>query len=289
MSNRPRGMSQLDYLWVTYGGYSISKEAQEDPSVFIPTQELVLDLIKQTSNKTVGSISLKGNKLILYSTDGFEIDQVDITELTSNNVKLVDFGSKLISQQDIDKGCQFELNTKVYYIKLDNGQQFYAKQESLSGSETSSIKTEIIDGKIVSTLKIDSNQGNVLLSTDKGLKATLPFKNLGVPVQFTYITQDEYNQLSEHKLGTLYFIKDKPYYYLNGVKVGGESTVEIVDQLPVLGENGKLYILKTGNQYRIYTYSNGVAIAVGSEGELALDKVNQRVLDIEQTLTWKEY
>lgn len=287
MNNRPRGMSQLDYLWVTYGGYSISKEAQKDPSIFIPTQEFVLDLIKQTSNKTVGSISLKGNKLILYSTDGFEIDQVDITELTSNNVKLVDFGSKLISQQDIDKGCQFELNTKVYYIKLSNGQQFYAKQQS--GSETNSIKTEIIDDKIVSTLKIDSNQGNVLLSTDKGLKATLPFKNLGVPVQFTYITQEEYDQLSEHKLGTLYFIKDKPYYYLNGVKIGGESTVEIVDQLPVLGEDGKLYILKIEDQYRIYTYVNGVAVAIGNKEELALDRVNQKISDIEQTLTWKEY
>lgn len=281
-------MSQLDYLWTTYGGLSVSDEVQKDSSIFIPTQQLMLELIKQTSNSAVGSVALKDKFLVLYSTDGFEISRVDISELTSNNTSVQDFGSKFVTQKDIDKGCPFELNTRVYYITLSNGSQFFAKQ--LSGSETSTISTKVVDDQIVSTLKLDSKQDNVVLSTDNGLKATLPFKNLGVPIQFTYITQEEYSK-TDYKLGTIYFIKDKSYLYLNGTKIGSVTEIiEVVDQLPVIGEDGKIYLLRLGtDDYCAYTYVNGVAVALGGKGDAALSALTGRVAEIENTLTWKEY
>jgi len=76
------------------------------------------------------------------------------------------------------------LYTKVYYITLNDGTSFWAKQDVLEGFETSTIKTRVLSNSIVSSLKIDQNSGNVVLTTNNGLKATLPIQGLEEPIRF---------------------------------------------------------------------------------------------------------
>lgn len=129
---RVPGQSQLDYLWTTYGPYAVSSVLENEPSEYLPTQELLQSLLSQISNSSGNLLSIKGNNLILYSITGEELSRVDISELKGNSSSIVDYGSKIVIQEDIDKGCPFNLGSKVYYIALDNGKIFYAEQETPS-------------------------------------------------------------------------------------------------------------------------------------------------------------
>lgn len=129
---RVPGQSQLDYLWTTYGPYAVSSILENEPSEYLPTQKLLQSLLSQISNQSGNLISIKGNNLILYSITGEELSKVDISELQVNSSTIIDYGSKTVTQDDIDKGCPFNLNSKVYYIALDNGKIFWAEQETLS-------------------------------------------------------------------------------------------------------------------------------------------------------------
>ncbi len=213
------------------------------------------------------------------------MSRVDVSELVSNNLVITDFGQKLITQADIDKGCSFELLTPVYYIILSNGQQFFAKRDVLDGFDTSTISTEIIDNKIVSTLKLDRNQGNIILTTENGLKATLPIENLGSDVKFEYLTQQAYDDLINPVLGTIYFIKDKPYFYFGKNKIGVTIDLfEEVDELPVIGETNKIYLLIVNEDtYKAYIFINNKWVCIGSVG------IEDRITNIENTLIWEEY
>lgn len=165
---RVKGQSQLDYLWVNYGIYSVSDKKETDANEYIPTQSLVLDLLKQIEDNSVGSISLQGNTLIVYSTSGTVLQRITLPEGVGSGegASVIDFGLKTVTQDDITNGCPFPVGTNVYYLTLSTGRQFWTK--TLKG--TSTIHTYIEDDEIKSEVIVD-NSGNVKFSTDNGLKA----------------------------------------------------------------------------------------------------------------------
>ncbi len=287
---RINGQSQLDYLWTTYGGFNISSTINSsnlDES--IPSQALLIDLLQKLGNKLVGSISLKNTDLVLYNQSGLEISRIDVSELTSKQISIIDFGQKIVQNTDIANGCPFPLYTKVYYITLSNGRQFWAKQDVLDGFESSTIKTQIIDNHIVSSLKIDKTQGNVVLTDKSGLKATLPISGLGLPIQFKFITQEDYDNLVNPETGTVYFIDGKTYLYFGSTKIGAEvDLIEVVSSLPVIGDQNKIYLIeRDSDRYDAYIRVNNRYILIGNVGDNTI--VEERLNTVETIITWKNY
>lgn len=266
----PKGTSQLDYLWTTYGDFLISEEIQKDNLTdFIPTQGLVLDLINTVKDSAAGDIKISNGQLILTSTIGEELSRVDISEL--GIITVADFGSKIVTPTDISKGCPFQQGTKVYYVTLSNNKEFWAKADVLTAKNSSSILTVIEDDNIQSSLILDENQGNVLLSTENGLRASLPIKNLGKDIKFEFLTQNDYNSLLTKQSGTLYFIKDEPYFYFGETKIGtnSESIFKVVEELPEVGDDTKLYLVqKDKYSYIAYAYIYGIPVIVGGSPDV---------------------
>lgn len=284
--NRKPGQSQLDYLWTTFGEFAVTTQNQKiDNKYYLPTLELVKELLLEVSKDSANLITLKGNYLILYSNSGKELSRIDISELQKNSSSIVAFGSKQITQEDIDQGCTLTLNSKAYYITLSDGNTFWASQEILEGFRTKTISTEIIDNKIVSQIVLDPTQGNVQLLTDNGLKAILPINNLNVPIQFTYVTEESYQNLDYPEKGVVYFIANRDYLYFNGNKIGSSPDLfVIVDKLPDVGIPNKIYIVPSNDSYSLYVYINGTPILVG--GAVDNSELIDRIDKIENTITW---
>mgnify|MGYP007130652995 CR=1 FL=1 len=76
--NRPQGMSQLDYLWLNYGGYQIGTSPSSTPQQNVVLNELaVTSLIKNATNGGILSLEYKEHpndnnlmQLIGKSVDG---------------------------------------------------------------------------------------------------------------------------------------------------------------------------------------------------------------------------
>lgn len=291
---RKPGQSQLDYLWTTYGIYSISGILEKDVDEYIPTQSLLIQLLKDLGDRSVGGISIKDENLIVYSTTGSEIDRIDISELSANSVSISDFGSKLVSSVDISMGCPYDLYEPVYYIALSNGKQFWAKQNTLKAIDSSTIHTEIKNNEIISTLKLDTNQGNIILTDKNGLKAELPIEGLDSLVSLHFLTQEEYDNLPDIIEGAIYLIKDKSYFYFNNTRVGNLDLFEIVDILPTIGNANKIYLVQNEAGYSAYIYVNGLMVSIGNVGQdtelrKQVDILSNNVDTIKNNLNWIEY
>ena len=177
---RQKGQSQLDYLWTNYGIYAVSDTVEDNTDEYIPSQKLLLTLLGEVEDKSVGSMSLDGETFVLTSTSGKEIQRVDASEMIPPSVTITDFGQKVVTQEDVSKGCPFPLHTTVYYITLNTGKSFYVKtpKEQLDKLQQeldllSSIRLSISDDKKYIQLK-DAN------GTDLGKINTADFVKDGM-------------------------------------------------------------------------------------------------------------
>lgn len=287
--NRVKGQSQLDYLWSTFGSYVVSSNITKDKDYSIPTESLVNKLIEESVSNPSLKLSIKGNYLILHNDKYEEISKVDMSVF--KGVSVIEFSQKIISDEDINSGCNLDLGTNVYYLELTDGSKFWV--ESISGGESNSINTKVINNKIISDLKIDSNQGNVILSLDNGLRAFLPIKNLNSPVQFEFLRQSQYDKIA-HDQSTLYFIKNQPYFYFGDQQIGQPSNIfEVVEILPSNGDPNKIYFVKIEEgRYSTYVFINNVPILIGSTQHsfediiLRLDNLEARVDNLDTLNSW---
>lgn len=220
IDRRIKGQSQLDYLWVTYGGLTATNtETDKDLDTTIPTYNLV----KQLINRVCGGSNISGiildssNKLHITDTEGNDIGEpVDMSIFTSEGKTISKFGTIAITQEDINNGCQFPLGTICNFIQVGNT-KYYASATNSSNSIESYLENGIVKSKV----KIDNSSNINLNITDKGLKATFPIKNTGNPIEIEYLDSDP----TEFKDNTIYYIKNKPYFYFGNNKIsGGEST-----------------------------------------------------------------
>ena len=263
-NKRPSGVSQLDSLWLALGGYQTSNqsEGQSKENILVTEQKLT-ETINEVTGGCISTLQFneETSQLIGTTSDGQQISIVNLPK----EVHIVDFKVRNITQEDIDKGCTYDLDTQVLSIKTSDNQEYVLSVKELNveilGSESDTISTRVVNGVVNSQLKI--NNGNNQLSavelktsadgiyadirigetdgvklekSSSGLTAKIPMSNDFV--KFELITWSDYSILEEKAQNTVYFLSDKPYIYLNGVKYGTDpdSLENLNNQIDSLSE-----------------------------------------------------
>lgn len=252
MTNRPQGMSQLDYLWTHFGAYEVSNEASQVPSEnIILTEQALANFLQETTSGGITKLTYRKHptkegimQLIGTSANGSELTIVEMPE----EVHVQSFQRRKITQEDIDNGFDYPIDSDILSIILTNGQELIVSMMDLdlmiSSKDTSTIHTEIVNGVISSTLRIDSrnndnsiipiyNSGNGIYAdikvskTDSGVEITKETDGLsacipinGSKLRFKTLTLDQYLVLEPKDATTLYIITDVPYIYFGGVRYG---------------------------------------------------------------------
>lgn len=247
---RPQGMSQLDYLWLNFGGYQIGNSPSSTPQQNVILNELaVTSLIKNATNGGILNLQYKDHptnsdlmQLVGTAIDGQVVSFVDIPK----EVRVQSFTGRTVTQVDIDNGCKYPHGSKVLSIVLTNGKEFLVDLNSLDlvlkGAETKTTISEVIDGKVYNHVKIDKVSLSVIelketsygvsahlnISPDKtgvklsastnGLKAEIPFGKGNI--KFNRLSLNAYMALENKDDFTAYFITDKPYIFIGSQKFG---------------------------------------------------------------------
>lgn len=241
--NRPPGMSQLDYLWSNFGSYVVSDSIDTPDS--IPTSEAVKELVgvSDTGIVELGTEKLSTHQIRVYGKDknGNELTSIQLDEDT----KIISFQRHEATQEDVLNGYASQIGELCLVLKTSRDEQFWININDLilTGQETNTIYTQVVDSKIASTVKVNNSittksvrlnitdnglsadliinpdtQSNVLLlKGDKGVETKFVWDETETPVGLKLITFPEY-QLITPKEGVLYFLTDVPAIFLNGIK-----------------------------------------------------------------------
>lgn len=271
------GQSQLDYLWVNFGERFITESLDELDNKAIPSNKIVKEAITSLQNRSLGSIQMSDGKLVIKSVDGELISEIAIPSAIS----VSDFGSRAITQDDIDNGCTLSKGTLVHYLTLSTGVEYLAPV--LKVTETASIKNRLVDGILYSDVKLDSNPESIQLAISNGLKADIPLNGTPYRVLFKALTQREYDNITPDA-GTLYFIKNSSKLYLGSQPYGGSSSVKVVEELPEIGDPTQLYIKKDNNALYVYIDDTWVCISSSSEGGAEVENIKAQITSIETNL-----
>lgn len=253
---RPQGMSQLDYLWLNFGGRQVANEVSSNPSeTALLSEKAITALIKSIKTSGDGITSLMYDKdpdhpgmmrLTGQAIDGSLITVVRIPE----EVHVVGFVGRKATQADIDNGFKYPVNSQLLAITLSNGEEYLVSLEELnlviSGGETDTIFNEVTNGVVKSDVKLDrgNNELSVVklkksssglyahleisedktgieLLNEKGvLKARMPIGTTGYELKVDTMTLAEYLNIPFKDPGTLYFITDVPYIFLGTRRYG---------------------------------------------------------------------
>ena len=257
MSNdiqRPHGMSQLDYLWVNFGGYKISNEASSIPQEdVILTEQALTDLIQKSTSGGITALTFREHptktdtmELIGTSINGSVLTVVEMPK----EVHVQSFSHRTVTQTDIDNGAPYPINSEVLSIVLTNGTEYLVSLEELNlvirGGDTDTISTNVTNGVVNSHLKIDAGNNSIsvveiksnsngiysnlkisqkstgleLTKEEDGLSGSIPLGTTGYSIKFDQMTLSQYQALETKDPSTLYFITDKPYIYLGGTRYG---------------------------------------------------------------------
>ena len=253
---RPAGMSQLDYLWLNFGGRQIATEVSPNPSDdVLLSEKAITTLVQNLQDSGVAITSLMYDKdpdnpgmmrLTGQSINGSLVTVVRMPE----EVHVAGFVGRRATQADIDNGFKFPINSQLLAITLTNGEEFLVSLEELNlvitGGETDTIFNEVTNGVVKSDVKLD--RGNNELSVVKvkksssgiyahleisddetgielvkergALKARMPIGTTGYSLKVDNMTLAEYMNIPIKDSGTLYFITDVPYIFLGTRRYG---------------------------------------------------------------------
>lgn len=255
--NRPANMSQLDYLWTYFGDYQISASPSDTPSDdIVLTEKAVISLIDKAVEDTKGVTTFRYRNhptdTTLVQLEGINSDGEVITSVDMpKEVHVANFGEHVITTEDIDLGCPFELGTNTILLVLTDNKRFYVNLDRyrVTVADTNTIKTTLTGGTISSSLKVkeiksvvslhsdqdgvytrinvdSSGSTGVAINKDNGkLSAHIPLGTTTKVVRFEQCTLGAYMGLTPLE-GTVYFLTDTPYIYLDGVRYGLEIAPE---------------------------------------------------------------
>ena len=247
-------MSQLDYLWVNFGGYKISNEASSIPQEdVILTEQALTDLIQKSTSGGITALTFREHptktdtmELIGTSINGSVLTVVEMPK----EVHVQSFSHRTVTQTDIDNGAPYPINSEVLSIVLTNGIEYLVSLEELNlvirGGDTDTISTNVTNGVVNSHLKIDAGNNSIsvveiksnsngiysnlkisqkstgleLTKEEDGLSGRIPLGTTGYSIKFDQMTLSQYQALGTKDPSTLYFITDKPYIYLGGTRYG---------------------------------------------------------------------
>ena len=247
-------MSQLDYLWVNFGGYKVSNEASSIPQEdVILTEQALTDLIQKSTSGGITALTFREHptktdtmELIGTSINGSVLTVVEMPK----EVHVQSFSHRTVTQTDIDNGVPYPINSEVLSIVLTNGTEYLVSLEELNlvirGGDTDTISTNVTNGVVNSHLKIDAGNNSIsvveiksnsngiysnlkisqkstgleLTKEEDGLSGRIPLGTTGYSIKFDQMTLSQYQALETKDPSTLYFITDKPYIYLGRTRYG---------------------------------------------------------------------
>lgn len=243
--NRKPGQSQLDYLWVNYAEFSVSKEPTENPDQIL-TQGAINSILQEFHGVSSVKVIEEGDNKILEVKNS---DGKVFTYPLPTSITITSFTKRQITQADRNKGCALSLNTWVYAILLSNGNEYIAPIDKYIGNSSEAIIVDVLENAIYAELKI-SNRNSIVslgifddgLSADlniskdtegisfekkhDGLSANVVLQNSDKFIKFSLLTSEEYfNLVKEDQVDetTMYFIKGSKYFYFGLYKMGGAS------------------------------------------------------------------
>lgn len=248
MKDRRRpGQSQLDYLWTNYGGYSVSSVLEENS---IPTTELLQKLVDNLKQESLNSIKVVGDRLVGTNSDGEILFTIDIDDITTTGKSLTNFGKRYITNVDVENGCEFPEESPVYFIRFSDNTELIAPIDQYCGIETNSVVVTIDSNQIYANVKINNQdsivtlnetalglQADLKVSSDEdsiqltkeleGLKAKILLDNAGRVLKFKLMSLDEYQNLPIKDTTTVYFLRNKKYFYFGEYLIGeGASNLD---------------------------------------------------------------
>ena len=242
---RPRNMSQLDYLWTTYGSYKVSNEVDTENDS-IPTSSAIRNYITSIGEgiTELDSEEIDGYKIKIIGKNpsGQEVSSIQI----DSDTKISSFLRHVATQTDVDNGLANYVGEHWLVLKTNTGMEYWASVDDLfiRGQESDTIINQTEDGKISSSVKINNpiiNKSVDLKTSTSGLWADLVINpntksrtiivkgNNGIECKFnwegtetpvalkSFDTFDEY-QLTTIDPGTIYLVKDVKSIYFGGIK-----------------------------------------------------------------------
>lgn len=240
---RPQNMSQLDYLWTTYGSYEVSNKIDTENTIPTSTaiKEYVSDIGAGITELDTEKAPDNKIKILGKTPDGEELTSILIDEDT----KILGFKRHTITQEDIDSGWGTAIGEEWILLETSVG-NFKIPIEDLiiKGQESDTIINQTKDGKIVSSIKInnpiinksvtlkttsdglwadlilnpDTESKVLIIKSDKGVECKFNWIGTNIPVGFkVFNTFDEY-QLETAESGVIYLVKDVKSIYFNGIK-----------------------------------------------------------------------
>lgn len=241
---RPRNMSQLDYLWTTYGSYKVSNEVDTENDS-IPTSSAIRNYITPIGEgiTELDSEEIDGYKIKIIGKNpsGQEVSSIQI----DSDTKISSFLRHVATQTDVDNGLANYVGEHWLVLKTNTGMEYWASVDDLfiRGQESDTIINQTEDGKISSSVKINNpiiNKSVDLKTSTSGLWADLVINpntksrtiivkgNNGIECKFnwegtetpvalkSFDTFDEY-QLTTIDPGTIYLVKDVKSIYFGGI------------------------------------------------------------------------
>lgn len=251
---RPRNMSQLDYLWTTYGSYKVSNEVDTENDS-IPTSSAIRNYITSIGESIteLDSEEIDGYKIKIIGKNpsGQEVSSIQI----DSDTKISSFLRHVATQTDVDNGLANYVGEHWLVLKTNTGMEYWASVDDLfiRGQESDTIINQTEDGKISSSVKINnpiinksvdlktSTSGlwadlvinpntksrTIIVKGDNGIECKFNWEGTETPVALkSFDTFDEY-QLTTIDPGTIYLVKDVKSIYFGGIKY---SSVEIDPQ-----------------------------------------------------------
>lgn len=242
---RPRSMSQLDYLWTTYGSYKVSTSLDTENDS-IPTSSAIRNYITSIGEgiTELDSEEIDGYKIKIIgkNPNGQEVSSIQI----DSDTKISSFLRHVATQTDVDNGLANYVGEHWLVLKTNTGMEYWASVDDLfiRGQESDTIINQTEDGKISSSVKINNpiiNKSVDLKTSTSGLWADLVINpntksrtiivkgNNGIECKFnwegtetpvalkSFDTFDEY-QLTTIDPGTIYLVKDVKSIYFGGIK-----------------------------------------------------------------------
>ena len=242
---KPRNMSQLDYLWTTYGSYKVSNEVDTENDS-IPTSSAIRNYITSIGEgiTELDSEEIDGYKIKIIGKNpsGQEVSSIQI----DSDTKISSFLRHVATQTDVDNGLANYVGEHWLVLKTNTGMEYWASVDDLfiRGQESDTIINQTEDGKISSSVKINNpiiNKSVDLKTSTSGLWADLVINpntksrtiivkgNNGIECKFnwegtetpvalkSFDTFDEY-QLTTIDPGTIYLVKDVKSIYFGGIK-----------------------------------------------------------------------
>ena len=261
MTKRRIDQSQLDWLWETYGDKSIGGNPGDVGGDGFLTKDGVAQLIADQTQRLLASLELEdetdAGKLPVYVVRAngkrekvFELDPED---------HLIKISRRESTQVDIDNGYAEHIGKPFVDFEMLSGKKLGLSLEGLilTGSKTKTIETLVQSGVIYSELVIAPNNDTAVTCTDSqnGLYVTLRLSQKhgqvellknenglvvefkwadGSDVQMREMNWVKYSVDEGNRKGVIYFVKDKKFIVLNGVRYG--EIPSTVVQLTILNE-----------------------------------------------------